>query len=311
MAPASSPRLAHLLSHTSDNSEVVSAATRILTPATCPIPLLPEAHVKALSVGYTVLVPVYYYLRSADLVRDPLSTLTYDLIPISITTSLFCALCLPSAGTWNSGAKDAGRIIEGSATAKTGKANGRKKVGKAAGPIVGDKDGSAGTNSIGESLQARILPTLFALILTSTLAPGPLALLALCLGAPIFPYSLLPHTFALAAHVSMLSVLPIFYTHGVSTEAWRDVAAGWLPFDEAGVWAGSVGAFVGGWIGAIPIALDWDREWQKWPCTVIWGLVLGWTAGRVLTNLLGLGIGRRIDMTESENAATKPAKKTS
>ncbi|RMZ77033.1 hypothetical protein DV738_g4634, partial [Chaetothyriales sp. CBS 135597] len=308
MAPASTPPLAHLIAH---GDRIPSAAARVLTPSTCPIPLLPEPHTRALSASYTALIPVYYYLRSADLVRDPLSTLTYDLIPISITTSLFCALCLPSAGTWNSGPKDAGRIIEGSATAKTGRASGRKKAGKAAvATSTGDKDHTSNTASIGESLEARILPTLFALILTFTLAPGPLFLLALCLGAPIFPSSLLPYTLALAAHVSVLSILPIFYTHGVSTEAWRDVAAAWLPFDEAGVWGGSVGAFVGGWIGAIPIALDWDREWQKWPCTVIWGVVLGWTAGRVLTTLLGLGVGRRIDMTESEKGTVHSAKKT-
>ncbi|RMZ89051.1 hypothetical protein DV736_g3724, partial [Chaetothyriales sp. CBS 134916] len=306
MVPASSPLLAHLLTPSAGSSEVQSGASRLLTPTTSPIPLLSEPQAKALSVGYTMLIPVYYYLRSAHLVHDPLSTLTYDLIPISITTSLFCALCIPSAGTWNSGAKDAGKIIEGSAAAKTGKGSGRKKGGKAAATGVGDKDGS----SNGGPLKSRVLPTLFALILTFTLAPGPLFLLALCLGAPIFPYSLLPHTLALAAHVSVLSVLPIFYTHGVSSEAWHDVAAAWLPFDEAGVWGASVGAFVGGWIGAIPIALDWDREWQKWPCTVIWGVAIGWTTGRVLTNMLRLSIGQRIDMKESEKAVTDRLKKT-
>lgn len=57
---------------------------------------------------------------------------------------------------------------------------------------------------------------------------------------------------------------------------------------------------VGGWIGAIPIALDWDREWQKWPCTVVWGMVMGWVAGRLLTNVLRLGTGVRIDLSETE-----------
>jgi GPI ethanolamine phosphate transferase 2/3 subunit F len=141
---------------------------------------------------------------------------------------------------------------------------------------------------------------LFSLILTFSLPPLPLTILALCLGAPLFPYSQIPHTIVLAFHVSILGFLPIFYTHGVSGSAWRDVSAAWLPFDEAGVWAGSVGTLVGGWMGAIPIALDWDREWQKWPCTVVWGMVLGWTLGRILTSMLKLGIGRRINMSETE-----------
>jgi len=62
-----------------------------------------------------------------------------------------------------------------------------------------------------------------------------------------------------------------------------------------------VGAMVGGWFGAIPIALDWDREWQKWPCTVLWGVVLGWGMGRMITGGLRLGIGRRIDLSVTEN----------
>lgn len=146
----------------------------------------------------------------------------------------------------------------------------------------------------------RLQPTIFSLILTLTIPPVPLTALAICLGAPLFPYSQISHTFLLALHVAFLGFLPIFYTHGVSASAWRDVAAAWLPFDEAGVWSGYVGCMVGGWIGAIPIALDWDREWQKWPCTVVWGMVMGWVAGRLLTNVLKLGTGVRIDLSENE-----------
>lgn len=141
---------------------------------------------------------------------------------------------------------------------------------------------------------------MFSLILTLTLPPLPLVIIALVLGAPLYPTSLLPHTILVAVHVSLLGFLPIFYTHGVSSSAWRDVAAAWLPFDQAGVWAGTVGTLVGGWIGAVPMALDWDREWQKWPCTVLWGVVLGWAVGRALTNMGGLGVGKRINLSETE-----------
>lgn len=26
----------------------------------------------------------------------------------------------------------------------------------------------------------------------------------------------------------------------------------------------------------VPIPLDWDREWQKWPVTIVTGTYLGW-----------------------------------
>lgn len=144
-------------------------------------------------------------------------------------------------------------------------------------------------------------PAILSLVLAITVPPAPLALLAFVLGAPLYPLSLVPHTFVLAMHVAILGILPIFYVHGVSSSAWFDVAAAWLPFDEAGVWGGTVGTVIGGWIGAIPIALDWDREWQKWPCTIVWGAALGWAIGKLLTSGLKLGIGSRINLSTSRS----------
>lgn len=52
------------------------------------------------------------------------------------------------------------------------------------------------------------------------------------------------------------------------------------PLDE--VFGGSLGALVGAWLGAVPIPLDWDREWQKWPVTVVTGAYLGYGVGKVV-----------------------------
>ncbi len=146
-------------------------------------------------------------------------------------------------------------------------------------------------------------PTVIALALTMLLPPIPLTVLAHILGAPLYPTSLILKTAVLAFHVSLLTCLPLFYTHGVSGAAWRDVVAAWLPFDEAGVWGGSVGCLVGGWLGAIPIALDWDRDWQAWPVTVLVGCYGGWAAGKTLLGPM-FWKGRRIDMSVgSENGA--------
>jgi phosphatidylinositol glycan class F len=61
------------------------------------------------------------------------------------------------------------------------------------------------------------------------------------------------------------------------------------PLDE--VFGGLVGAMLGGWLGAVPIPLDWDREWQKWPVTVVTGVYLGYVAGRWIG---GWARGKRI-----------------
>lgn len=94
----------------------------------------------------------------------------------------------------------------------------------------------------------------------------------------------------------MLGALPLFYVHGVDTRAWREIAAAALPFDE--MWGGTVGALVGAWIGAVPIPLDWDREWQKWPVTIVTGAYLGWELGR-LGGEWGIR-GKRIDFVEKD-----------
>lgn len=268
----------------------VSAKQRLLKPTTQAIPLLDGELAKYYSLAHTGQLLIYYYLRSSHLVSDPLTTMIQDLLPLAVSQSVFCAICLPTVGNWHSGT-DAGEMIKGSATtpSKSGKGHSgsaRKKPGK--------------SKDAGSSWSARILPTLMALVLSLLIPVIPLMVLALVLGAPLYPTNLLPHTLILSVHVSLLGTLPIFYTHGVSAGAWKDVSAAWLPFDEAGVWAGSVGAVVGAWFGAIPMALDWDREWQKWPCTVLWAAVLGWGIGRLLTGGLKLGVGKRIDLSVTE-----------
>ena len=56
------------------------------------------------------------------------------------------------------------------------------------------------------------------------------------------------------------------------------------------------GLQVGAWLGAVPIPLDWDRDWQKWPVTIVIGSYLGWAVfrlvGRYLLN------GKRINFDE-------------
>jgi hypothetical protein len=43
----------------------------------------------------------------------------------------------------------------------------------------------------------------------------------------------------------------------------------------------AIGAMLGAWLGAIPIPLDWDRPWQQWPLTCVYGVLSGSTLGHV------------------------------
>jgi len=66
----------------------------------------------------------------------------------------------------------------------------------------------------------------------------------------------------------------------VSSTRWRTLYSLLAPVDE--LLGAAMGTIVGAWTGAIPIPLDWDREWQKWPVTVVTGAYLGWAVGRTL-----------------------------
>eukprot|EP01117_Protostelium_nocturnum_P012654 TRINITY_DN4658_c0_g1_i1.p1 TRINITY_DN4658_c0_g1~~TRINITY_DN4658_c0_g1_i1.p1 ORF type:complete len:205 (-),score=30.50 TRINITY_DN4658_c0_g1_i1:167-781(-) len=50
----------------------------------------------------------------------------------------------------------------------------------------------------------------------------------------------------------------------------------------------AIGSVVGCWFGAIPIPLDWDRPWQKWPVSCAFGCWLGLCLGTIATLLFNL-----------------------
>lgn len=74
---------------------------------------------------------------------------------------------------------------------------------------------------------------------------------------------------------------------------WLEIAALYAPVDE--VFGAALGCVLGAWLGAVPIPLDWDREWQKWPVTVITGGFGGYVIGKFVGGL-GFVRGKRIEL---------------
>ena len=123
------------------------------------------------------------------------------------------------------------------------------------------------------------------LILT-TLATPLLHLVLVLFGAPFLAQTL--RTLLCAAHFAVVGLYPVIYTRGTDgTGAWRALMSGSAmaqQFDAAV--GGLYGACVGAWLGAVPIPLDWDRAWQRWPLTVLVGIYLGHAVGRLLGGAL-------------------------
>ena len=139
---------------------------------------------------------------------------------------------------------------------------------------------------------------ILSLMLAAMATPAAHAALVL-FGAPLLDH--VAHTALCAAHFALLGLFPTFYARGVDAQALVAVAGLAAPLDET--LGGLVGAVLGAWLGAVPIPLDWDRAWQRWPVTVVVGMYGGaalgaWAAG-------GLFYGRRLVVTEVSPPPTK------
>jgi GPI ethanolamine phosphate transferase 2/3 subunit F len=115
------------------------------------------------------------------------------------------------------------------------------------------------------------------LLLTALLTPA-LHLAFVLFGAPFLTH--IPHTLLVSAILALLALFPLFYVRGVDAGSWLAIGSALAPIDET--FGGCAGALFGAWLGAVPIPLDWDREWQKWPVTILSGLYAGYIIGKLL-----------------------------
>jgi len=109
-------------------------------------------------------------------------------------------------------------------------------------------------------------------------------------GAPLLSHHL--QTYLLAFLISLLTVFTPAYVLGlpsfesdsrslVTRLTWTRLFAELSPRTtvERAVVYPVVGAALGSWSGAVPIALDWDRPWQAWPLTPTFGAISGYIVG--------------------------------
>ncbi|KAI9055578.1 hypothetical protein LZ554_000524 [Drepanopeziza brunnea f. sp. 'monogermtubi'] len=221
-----------------------------------PIELLPSSFAHIFSQIHPATLLSAYYLRFPALVANPTSTLLSSLLPLAAIQFLFAVVCLPAVGS-------------NSKAVKKVKLNAPKKA-----------DGAV-TN--------RIFTSFVALIFTSLSIPL-ITLLQILFGAPLTTH--LSHTLLSSAHIALLTVFPLIYVHGSDGRKWREICSLYSPIDE--VFGGAVGCFLGAWVGAVPIPLDWDREWQKWPVTIVTGAYAGYVVGKTMGSWVWRG--RRIEL---------------
>ncbi|KAA6408700.1 MAG: GPI-anchor biosynthesis (Pig-F) [Lasallia pustulata] len=209
---------------------------RTQTPTTPPISLLPTPLAQTYTHIHPILLLLLSYLLFPRLVASPISTLATTLPLLALLQSAYAIICLPVA----------------SKSAATQKPPATQKPSKPVGSVRKRPAPSKGNTAL-RDLRIKLVPTLLSHLLTLLLGLPSLLALLILFGAPLTTH--LPHTTLLAAHMSLLSLFPLFYVHGVDRRVWTEVTSAWLAFDE--VWGATVGCVLGAWLGAVPIPLDW------------------------------------------------------
>ncbi|KAH6683028.1 GPI biosynthesis protein Pig-F [Halenospora varia] len=215
-----------------------------------PIELIPTDLAKIVSQAHPALLLSLFYFRFSALVADPVPTLLSSLLPLTVIQIGYTVICIPAVGSNVKGVK------------KT-KGTPGKKVSFAEPPPA---------NASAQGF------TVFIALLLTTLSIPLLTALQVLFGAPISTH--IPHTLLSSAHLAFLAIYPLIYAHGSDGKKWREIASLYSPMDE--VFGGALGGFIGAWLGAVPIPLDWDREWQKWPVTIVSGVYAGYVVGKWL-----------------------------
>jgi GPI ethanolamine phosphate transferase 2/3 subunit F len=82
-------------------------------------------------------------------------------------------------------------------------------------------------------------------------------------GAPLTTHT--AENFLTATHLTLLSIYPLSSPIIPTVENMRRLVT--LEYDadvDILKWTywGAIGALLGAWLGAVPIPLDWDRDWQ-------------------------------------------------
>ncbi|KAF2825748.1 hypothetical protein CC86DRAFT_324342 [Ophiobolus disseminans] len=202
---------------------------------------------------HPVIVLSMYAYKFNAIVADPVPALLAILAPLAVLQVAYVAVCLPPTGE----------------TPKVRKIKPGEKKRNAPGVLESGVNGT-------------IVPAFLSLLLAALAATPLLTATLVLFGAPVTTHHL--HTLLSGAHIALLSTLPLVYVHGVRGETWRQIVALLMPIDE--VYGGMIGTMLGAWLGAVPIPLDWDREWQKWPVTIVTGAYIGYAVGKLLGGTL-------------------------
>lgn len=117
----------------------------------------------------------------------------------------------------------------------------------------------------------------------SLLLSLPVFITLILFGAPLIEY--VEETYLLGLYLSLLAIYPLLVQFKCNYETLVNFFGNGNALEVVSqnhVTMSSVGYAVGTWIGVIPLPLDWDRDWQKWPITLLTGGMVGSFLGSLI-----------------------------
>ncbi|XP_073220656.1 uncharacterized protein [Cicer arietinum] len=115
---------------------------------------------------------------------------------------------------------------------------------------------------------------------------------AIALGAPV-TFQHVAKTLNWSLMMSLFTIVPASCVLGSSWADWKRIFAQTKPNGsiEYLICLQAYGAVIGGWFGAWPMPLDWERPWQEWPISVSYGTLSGYLVALVAS--LGFVLAHR------------------
>ncbi|POM71228.1 3-ketodihydrosphingosine reductase TSC10 [Phytophthora palmivora] len=138
-------------------------------------------------------------------------------------------------------------------------------------------------HSTNQSLPMQIAQGIVGLILGSAV----FHVTVIMFGAPVV--DLWQQTLLLAVLLSSCVTMPLALHLGCAPRKWLDLLLELCVNNTQELYlvCSSLGAMLGAYVGALPIPLDWDRPWQQWPLTCVYGTLFGHVAGILTSVVIG------------------------